>query len=117
MSNPIPEVERRANDSLVIELMREIHTDVKALDKKLTDHIAEETEEFKVLIGTAFSSAFPAGDAEGHRRVHEADIQRAIDRAEFWKKMLFEVTKYGLFGVLGWLSYVAWTAFLHGPQK
>ena len=113
---PTPEGERRANDSLVVELMREIHTDVKLLDKKLTEHIAEETEEFKLLIKSAFACSFPAGDAEGHRKVHEADIQRALDRAEFWKKMLYEITKYGLLGVLGWIAIQLWVAFVNGPK-
>jgi hypothetical protein len=31
--------------------------------------------------------------------------------------MLFEVSKYGAIGVLGWLCMKLWVAFLSGPAK
>ena len=46
--------------------------------------------------------AFPDGDADGHRRYHQAQIIALENRAEFWKKMQYEITKWGLIGFIGW---------------
>ena len=109
---------------IMMSLLQTIHTDlqeVKAEQKKqgqtLTDHIATEPEEWAELLKDTLVCAFPGGDAEGHRRYHEETISAIEARSKFWKQMLFEVTKYGLFGVIGWLAYTVWVAFLHGPQK
>jgi hypothetical protein len=116
--------ERRENDSLVLHLMQEIHDDVKALkaDVKaqgtaLIEHIAEEPKAFTAMVESAFAQAFPSGDPVGHRKVHEANIKAAEGRAEFWKKLLFELSKYGVIGFVGWGLVNLWTAFLHGPGK
>jgi len=66
---------------------------------------------------THLYGGFPTDDPEGHRVWHESEIQRVKDRAEFWKKMTYELSKYGLIGFLGWTAYALWQAFLHGPGK
>lgn len=111
-----PPADRR-DDSVVLAMMQTIHADVKAMDAKLTDHINTEPDEWMAVMRKLQEDAFPAGDPEGHRKAHEEQMQSIHDRAEFWKKMAFEVTKYGVLGVLGWLAYHAWVAFIHGPGK
>jgi hypothetical protein len=108
----------------MMSLLQTIHLDlqeVKAEQKKqgqtLADHINTEPQEWSYLMRETLGCAFPAGDADGHRRYHEETISALEARSKFWKQMLFEVTKYGLFGVLGWLAYTVWVAFLHGPSK
>ncbi len=114
-------VERREGDRALIELVKEVHDDVIKMRGELSAHIAQEPEVTKAMIievvERSMSRAFPDGDPDGHRRAHEAAIAQAEARAAFWQKMLFEVTKYGLFGLLGWLAYHAWVAFLQGPHK
>lgn len=114
--SPVPDV--------MLTLLQNIHNDlqdVKTEQKKMGDtlysHINTEPEEWAEQLRQLMKDSFPGGDAEGHRRYHEETITAIEARAEFWKKMLFEVTKYGLFGVLGWLAYTVWVAFLHGPGK
>ena len=104
-------------EALVVTLVRSMQQQLIALDDKLTAHMMSEPEEVAQVIEARMKSAFPNGDLDGHRVAHEAAIQAALDRAEFWKKLLFEVTKYGVFGVVGWLAYVVWQAFLQGPNK
>ncbi len=125
------EEDRRKNDDLVISLVRQIRDDLTTMRGDITTisrdltahrndlatHIMDEPNMFARAITVAMERAFPAGDPDGHRKAHEASIQAYEARAEFWKKMAFEITKYGLFGLLGWLTYVIWTAFLQGPQK
>jgi hypothetical protein len=107
-----------------MSLLQTIHADVQEVKEEqkkqgetLNAHIATEPEDWAELLKETLSCAFPAGDAEGHRRYHEETIAALEARVKFWKQMLFEVTKYGLFGVVGWLAYTVWVAFLNGPQK
>jgi len=109
MSTEVPDV--------MLTLLQTIHEDLQKVKQTLDDHINTEPSEWAAVLEGLSKRAFPEGDPEGHRKYHEDEMKYMEARADFWKKMLFEVTKYGIFGVLGWLSYVAWTAFIHGPQK
>lgn len=109
---------------VMLQLLQAIHEDlqeVKTTQKKmgdtLTDHINTEPQEWAEQLSMMMKSAFPNGDPDGHRKAHEDDMAAIAARADFWRKMLFEVTKYGLFGVLGWLAYTVWAAFVQGPSK
>jgi len=106
---------RRQNDALLL-LVQTIHHDVTAMNAKLTSHIETEPEEWANTLQGLLDRAFPYGDPEGHRTAHEAQMQAVLDRAEFWKTMRTEVSKWGILGVLGWLAYHAWAAFLQGPK-
>ncbi len=61
--------------------------------------------------------AFPNRDIEGHRLYHESIISRNRDIGEFFKKLTFELAKWGLIGLISFLIYAAWTKFLQGPFK
>lgn len=107
----------------MVALIHLIHSDVKAvkqnvsdLDTKLDNHMKDETLELAEAIAAIMNKSFPEGDPHGHRRHHEASIKAAEDKAEFWKKMKEEISKYGLIGLIGWMSVVAWAAFVKGPQ-
>lgn len=113
-----------APPDILMTLLQTIHTDLqdvkgeqKKMNETLTNHINTEPEEWAELLKNTLGCAFPNGDPEGHRRYHEDTISAMEARSKFWKQMLFEVTKYGLFGVVGWLAYTVWVAFLQGPHK
>ena len=110
-----PAIERR-DQGVILLLMQQVHDKIEAMDAKLTKHITDETLTLAEEIANLMNKAFPAADPSGHRQYHEAQMQAQKDRADFWKKMLFEVSKYGLFGVVSWLAFVAWAAFLKGPK-
>ncbi len=55
-------------------------------------------------------------DVTGHRSFHEALVEQAKSRAEFWRKMTFELIKYGLIGFVIWQLRVSWIEFLKGPK-
>jgi hypothetical protein len=63
------------------------------------------------------ADAFPEADPVGHRKHHEAVIKAAEDRAAFWAKMRFELTRWGLIGFVAWAGTQLWQAALQGPHK
>lgn len=109
---------------VMLTLLQTIHDDLQDIKGKqedmqqtLTDHINTEPNEWAEILNDLVKRSFPNEDPEGHRRYHEAEMNYMEARAEFWRKLLFEVSKYGLIGVVGWLAYTVWVAFLHGPGK
>lgn len=121
---PDPLPERRQETSVLLALVQTVHDDVKdlhdkinELDGRLSRHMTDETMELAAEITRLMADAFPEGDPKGHRKHHEAVIAKAEARAAFWRKMVEELTKYGLIGFLVWLATSAWQAFLQGPHK
>jgi hypothetical protein len=94
-------------------MVQQIHSDVNSLDAKLTTALAEHKADMQEML----SNAFPQGDADGHRRHHEAAISAAERRAKFWTTMHVELAKWGLLGFAVWTVVHLWQAFLQGPQK
>ena len=111
-----PDQERRANDSLSVLLMQQIHQKVEEMDKKLTQHITDETLVLAEEIAKLMCSAFPGSDPAGHRTFHEIQMAAIADRAAFWKTMRNEISKWGILGVLGFIVIAAWKHFLEGPR-
>ena len=96
-----PFTERRDQDAIIL-LLRVVHDKIEAMDVKLSQHIHDETLTLAEEIAHLMNKSFPQGDPEGHRAYHEASIKRAEANAEFWSKMRFEISKWGLIGFLGW---------------
>jgi hypothetical protein len=92
----------RQNDAVILELVRTIRDDVADMRGTLQSHITTEPKEWAKVLSDLMVKAFPEGDADGHRRFHEANIKSAEKRAEFWTKMTYEITKWGLIGFLLW---------------
>lgn len=100
-----PHEHRRENDSAMLTLMQQMRDDLRT-----------HTEGEEGRLATIMDRAFPGGDPVGHRAAHEAQMKAVLDRAAFWSKMRFEITKYGLLGFLGWGVFALWLAFLKGPK-
>ena len=109
--------ERRTDTAALLLLVQQVHADVQTFSKQLDQQRRDEALQLAEAVATLMIKSFPEGDADGHRKAHEAQMQAIEARAEFWRKMLFEVSKYGLIGVLGWLAIKIWVAFLAGPSK
>lgn len=52
-----------------------------------------------------YASGFPNDDPAGHREYHESVIEKNKAYADLYRKMLFELTKYGLLGFLAWFLF------------
>lgn len=93
------------------EKLEELAKNVSDYVAKLDDHIKGEEHFMKLII-----DGFPNSDPAGHRHYHEAKIREAEERADLYRKLRFELTKWGLIGFIGWLVTVGWKAFLQGPK-
>ena len=111
-----PERRQRVEDSILLHI-KELQATTKDLSAKMNYHHAIFREEVEKSVINVFERSFPEGDPEGHRAHHELVIQREKERVEFWSSMKKEVVKWGLIGVLSFLAYSAWAAFLKGPMK
>ena len=92
----------RVDRDAIIFLLQVVHDKIEAMDTKLSQHIHDETLVLAEEIAHLMNKSFPHGDSEGHRAYHEASIKRAEANAEFWSKMRFEISKWGLIGFSGW---------------
>jgi hypothetical protein len=112
-------LERRKGSPMpvILELLRQVHESQKQLDKKLSQHMTDETDELTQAVAKLMMEAFPESDPLGHRAYHEASIKRAEDQAKFWHEMRVAGAKWLGLGVLTFLAGAAWTAFLNGPHK
>jgi hypothetical protein len=113
--------DRRQDDALLV-LVQTIQRDLQEMKQDLRDHIQTEPQDWANLMEDTLGKAFPAGadgrpDLNGHRSAHQEMIDGLRARREFWQKMVFGITQYGLLGFLGWLLYHAWIAFVNGPHK
>jgi hypothetical protein len=108
---------RKGNSDALLLHIRELQSTVKALEVKMTYHHGVFRDEVEKSVVRVFEHSFPDGDPDGHRKVHEAWIKQAEDKAKFWRTMQTEIAKYGLIGFIGWAGYALWQAFLQGPHK
>lgn len=114
------DIDRREN-LVVLEAVQRMESKLDTVTGELRRHIQEEANDIAndiaKEIAKLMKEAFPEGDPDGHRKHHELVIAREEARAEFWRKMLFELSRVGLLGFLGWLGVLAWKALLLGPKQ
>lgn len=61
------------------------------------------------------TSAFPGGDADSHRRAHEAWIRKTEKEEEFWMHLKKQVVGWGATAAIAWAALLLWGGFLKGP--
>jgi hypothetical protein len=107
--------ERRKTDedimNLVVQMfveLRQMRAEYKDMRTELGVHIKEEMH--------LITHAFPEGDADGHRRAHEAWVMKAEAQAKVWEDLKSSVIKWGVIGVLTFLAVAGWKSFILGPK-
>ena len=65
-------------------------------------------------VSQALASAFPGGDAIGHRKKHEAEIAAADERRKTAKTLLVEIVKGLTTAFALWAVYALWLAAVKG---
>lgn len=105
----------------IIELVRQTHATIVALDEKLSGHMKDEPQQLAQVLADLMARAFPEGDLDGHKAAHRAQIKAMEDRAAFWGKMRYDLTRLGLIGFSLWALKVliesAYTSLVQGAFK
>lgn len=113
MNDRSPPIDRRTPSSELLILVQEVRANQVEISAKLESVPSDIAKALAILM----KDAFPEGDPDGHRKHHEAVIKAAEEKAEFWTKMRYEITKYGLIGFIAWAGGYLWLGFLQGPHK
>ena len=98
------------------ESLSQVHKEIKSLHSAVNYYRATQDEGIERAIDKAMLKAFPQGDAEGHKRAHEAEIKAAEAKEKMYSELRMSVAKWGLAGLLGWAAISLWQAFLLGPK-
>ena len=110
-------LDRRRPSAELLMLVQEVQDSQTEMSRKMDEVPANIAAALAVLM----KNAFPKGDPDGHRKHHEALIKAAEEKAEFWKKMRYEITRWGLMGFLGWALWTLGDAAViylqQGPHK
>lgn len=69
-----------------------VRTEVAQIQRKLDEHVQSEDDRYL--------RAFPDGDLDGHRRAHAAQIRRAEEQAEFWRRMRIKMGEMTVWALL-----------------
>jgi hypothetical protein len=113
-------IERRKNPTsdhaIMLDIVKQTRDDVHELKTQLLDHIKMEEEMTATLVQDLLAKSFPEGNPELHRIYHENLIKASEEKAKFWSKMAFELTKGGLLVFAAWALLELWLAFLRGPK-
>lgn len=102
----------RADDSLLAQHVLDEQMRYAAIEKTLA-----EIKEMFTDVNSAFlvDQRSNKPDYVGHAAAHMAWIDAQRARKDFWNKMSFELTKWGLLGFLGWLlASAVWPAIVKG---
>lgn len=91
-------------------------SDVRDLRILFAQHSSDETLALAEAVAALMIKSFPAGDPDGHKKYHEAQMKAAEDKALFWSKMRFELSRAGLLGFILWVGVQLWKGVLTGPQ-
>lgn len=83
---------------------REVQAAKHAENRALIEQVQNEMR----AVAATVKVAFPEGDADGHRRYHEAIIKRIEAREQFYRKLLAELVSKGLWALLIFLGAAVW---------
>jgi flagellar biosynthesis/type III secretory pathway protein FliH len=122
-------IERRTGpDQTLLALLsknQEIHQQtleklLSEMSDKLNEHIDNEQAAVTAAVAAgvkmALAEAFPGGDAAGHRKGHEDEIQNANERKKTRLVLTIEILKGLATAFVLWAGYALWGAFLKGPS-
>lgn len=121
-------LDRRQHDRMLALVLQNIATLSKSHEEfasKFDAHVAD-TQIHREAISAKITGSdhiiktilegFPNQDPRGHCDYHIDEMAAIARRKEFWSKLVAELTKYGLIGLLGWIFMTLWTAALKGPK-
>ena len=132
-TEPNPQFNRRKEDlhlktlGTILASVEGLRSEIKKLDEiqleqlNMKHSLQEVKEDIQAHVereeGT-WETAFVDGDAESHRRLHEAMIKKEEAVAEVWaiaRKKMIDMTVYGVMAGLGILILYYWAGHVSAP--
>lgn len=115
---------RREEDRSVLKIVAAMAQDISSLhgkidnidtkqsvtDRKLDDHMRDETDQFKTMVKDIVRELVPDGDIRGHHDAHQAMIAKAQAEATFYNRLKADLASKGLWGLILVLGAVLWYA-------
>jgi len=92
----------------VLDLLRKLNEDQGARHSQNTGHLERLEEMIK--------EGFPDGDAEAHRKYHEALIRKAEERTRFYAELRIKLADRGIWAVIVVLATAAYWYLKEGPK-
>ncbi len=88
------------------------------IDQISQSTIAAITEHGRLIkeLNASLRDAFPGGDPEQHRIAHESWIKKSEKEEEFWLDVKKKAVGSIVTGLIVWVGFALWTAFLQGPK-
>lgn len=96
-------------ENRVLQLLAQLGADQGERHSENTDHLQRLEEMIK--------EGFPDGDAEAHRKYHEALIRKAEERTRFYAELRVKLAEKGIWAVLVLLATALYWYIREGPKQ
>ncbi|MFL9881298.1 hypothetical protein PQR63_23070 [Herbaspirillum rhizosphaerae] len=98
-----------SSEGRIIQLLEGLGRDQNARHSENTDHLQRLEEMIK--------EGFPDGDAEAHRKYHEALIRKAEERTRFYAELRVKLAEKGIWAVIVVLATAVYWYVREGPKQ
>jgi hypothetical protein len=94
----------------VVEALDSLRDEIGQRHTENTDTLEVVEKKLEVVIERVddLAKGFPEGDAEGHRRYHEALIEKAKARTRLYEQLLEKLMEKGIWALLLLLAFSLW---------
>lgn len=93
----------------VLQLLSQLGANQGILHSENTDHLQRLEEMIK--------EGFPDGDAEAHRKYHEALIRKAEERTRFYAELRVKLAEKGIWAVIVFVGAALYWYIKEGPRQ
>lgn len=96
-------------ENKVLQLLTQLGSDQSSRHSENTNHLERLEEMIK--------EGFPDGDAEAHRKYHEALIRKAEERTRFYAELRVKLAEKGIWAVIVFVGAALYWYIKEGPKQ
>lgn len=95
-------------EAAIFHLVKQIHSDVKHLDGKLSAHITDEPKDTAKAISDAIAELVPNGDVSKHFNSHKSAFDSDDANKKMWRGIIEKTVGGVIWAALGLLALATW---------
>jgi hypothetical protein len=95
-------------EAAIFHLVKQIHSDVKHLDGKLSSHIIDEPKDTAKAIQKAITELVPNGDVSKHFNSHKSAFDSDDANKKMWRGIIEKTVGGVIWAALGLLALAIW---------